>query len=172
MNFYKINVIRIFFIFLIAFSSPLFTESHDTEENIVDKSKKIAEEIKKKQASTQANISSEIGEEEPLPLNDPFVGDSSFSGTANILSNSQDQDDQKLRNLYNYKLVGIITGSYESFITLINQDGEFVTLELHEELSDGVKLVDLRLGEAIFEKDDTSYLIINFKNEIREANEY
>ena len=31
---------------------------------------------------------------------------------------------------------------------------------------------DLRLNEAIFEKDDKSYIIIDFNNQIREANEY
>ena len=47
-----------------------------------------------------------------------------------------------------------------------------LNLALHEELSEGVKLVELRVNEAIFEKDDNSYLVINFKNQIKEVNEY
>ena len=35
-----------------------------------------------------------------------------------------------------------------------------------------INFVDLRLTEAIFEKDDDSYIIIDFNNQIREANEY
>ena len=31
---------------------------------------------------------------------------------------------------------------------------------------------DLRINEAIFEKDDKSYIIIDFNNQIRESNEY
>ena len=35
-----------------------------------------------------------------------------------------------------------------------------------------IKLVDLRLTEAIFEKDDKTYMMIDFNNLIREADEY
>ena len=35
-----------------------------------------------------------------------------------------------------------------------------------------IKLIDLRLSEAIFEKEDKSYMIIDFNNSIRETNEY
>ncbi len=35
-----------------------------------------------------------------------------------------------------------------------------------------IKFVDLRLTEAIFQKEDESYLILDFNNQIREANEY
>ena len=44
-----------------------------------------------------------------------------------------------------------------------------MTLQLHEELSEGVKLVGLQPDEAVFQKKDLSYLIINFKNQIRES---
>jgi hypothetical protein len=47
-----------------------------------------------------------------------------------------------------------------------------IVLQLNEELYEGLKLVDLRLNEAIFKKTDKSYVIINFKNEIVETNEY
>ena len=42
---------------------------------------------------------------------------------------------------------------------------------LNEELSPGIRLVDLRPGKAIFEKGDDSFLVINFKNQIKETSE-
>ena len=35
-----------------------------------------------------------------------------------------------------------------------------------------IKLVDMRINEAIFEKNDKTYMIIDFNNQIREVNEY
>ena len=76
-------------------------------------------------------------------------------------------------DLFNYKLVGIIRSNETSFISLINQDGENVTIEMNEELNDGVKLVDMNQKEAIFLVEESdSYLIMNFKNEIKETSEY
>jgi len=109
--------------------------------------------------------------EEPLPLNDPFVGDSSFSGGVKVISDSPEQSEQKRIDLFNYKLTGIIRANEKSFISLTNQDGENITVEMFEELNDGVKLVDLNQKEAIFQTED-SYLIMNFKNEIKETSEY
>ena len=110
--------------------------------------------------------------EEPLPLNDPFVGDSSFSGGVKVISDGT-SNEQKRIDLFNYKLVGIIRSNETSFISLINQDGENVTIEMNEELNDGVKLVDMNQKEAIFLVEESdSYLILNFKNEINETSEY
>ena len=110
--------------------------------------------------------------EEPLPLNDPFVGDSSFSGEAKVISDGTSTE-QKRIDLFTYKLAGIIRSNEASFITLINQDGENVTLEMYEELNEGVKLVDMNQKEAIFLVEESdSYLIMNFKNEIKETSEY
>ena len=75
-------------------------------------------------------------------------------------------------SLYNFKLVGIISGVYESYVSLVNASGDVITLQLHEELSEGVRLVDTRLNEAIFEKADDTYITINFKNQIKETDEY
>ena len=152
-------------------SGNLFADSHDTEQNIIDQAKEINKEVKKKQAEAQANINSEIGESEPLPLNDPFAGDSSLgSGTALIQGATTEERDEM--SLYRFKLVGIIGGLHEKYVSLVNAAGEVMTLGLHEELSAGIKFVDLRNREAIFEKDDNTYLIINFKNQIKEVNEY
>ena len=42
---------------------------------------------------------------------------------------------------------------------------------MNEELSPGVKLIALNHEKAVFEKGDDSYLVINFKNIIRETSE-
>jgi len=75
-------------------------------------------------------------------------------------------------SLYNFKLVGIISGSYESYVSLVNASGEIITLQLHEELSDGVKLVDMTLNEAVFQKADDTYMTIDFNNKIKETDEF
>ena len=111
--------------------------------------------------------------EEPLPLNDPFAGNSSLgsgSGTS-IISTGQTGDREEM-SLYNFKLVGVISGSYESYVSLVNASGEIITLQLHEELSDGVKLVDMTLNEAVFQKADDTYMTIDFNNKIRETDEF
>ena len=58
-----------------------------------------------------------------------------------------------------------------SYISLINSDEDPYSLTIGQYLGK-IKLVDLRLTEAIFEKDDKKYIIIDFNNQIREANEY
>ena len=116
------------------------------------------------------NTSAEISEEEELPLNDPFAGDESLSSGTNLVSGSEEE--REAMSLYKFKLVGIILGKYDSYVTLVDASGETLSLTLHEELSAGVKLVDLKVNEAIFEKDDNTYLSINFKNQIKEMNEY
>tara|TARA_B100000953_G_scaffold277252_1_gene251963 strand:- start:372 stop:812 length:441 start_codon:yes stop_codon:yes gene_type:complete len=116
------------------------------------------------------NASAETSEEEALPLNDPFAGDESLSSGTNIISGSEEE--REAMSLYKFKLVGIIEGEYEAYVTLVDASGETLSLTLHEELSAGVKLIDLRINEAIFEKDDNTYISINFNNQIKEMNEY
>ena len=116
------------------------------------------------------NASTETSEEEALPLNDPFAGDESLSSGTNIITGSEEE--REAMSLYKFKLVAIIEGEYEAYATLVDASGETLSLTLHEELSAGVKLIDLRINEAIFEKDDNTYLSINFKNQIKEMNEY
>ena len=116
------------------------------------------------------NASTETSEEEALPLNDPFAGDESLSSGTNIITGSEEE--REAMSLYKFKLVGIIEGEYEAYATLVDASGETLSLTLHEELSAGVKLIDLRINEAIFEKDDNTYISINFKNQIKEMNEY
>ena len=144
MNFFKKLVIAS--LALITFYTNAITDNHDIVKN-----------------NTNA--------EEPLPLNDPFVGDSSISGGVTIITDDNITSERKKIDLYNFKLVGIIKSQGASFVSLINQDGENINIEMFEELNDGVKLVDLTTKEAVFQTEDT-YLIMNFKNEIKEKSEY
>ena len=144
----------------------------DSEKNIVEKAKEINQEIKNKQSITEANISSEIGQEEELPLNDPFAGGASASSDSGGLILSGSDDDNEKLSLYHFKLAGIISGGYQSYITLVNSSGDSLTLELNESLNEDLRLVDLRLDEAIFKKADDTYISINFKNQIKEMDEF
>ena len=128
------------------------------------------DQTKEKQEATTNTTSITKDGEEPLPLNDPFAGDESLSGGTAVVTGSAEEIEAM--SLYRFKLVGIIGGLHEKYVSLVNAAGEVMTLGLHEELSAGIKFVDLRNREAIFEKDDNTYLIINFKNQIKEVNEY
>ena len=165
MNFFK-KIIVILILGLLV-SNTSIADSHDKKQDIIEKAKEINKEIKKKQANAQANIDSEINEEEPLPLNDPFVGDASLGGAAAVSVITNSDEERAEMSLYNFKLVGIMNGEYESYVSLINATGEIVTLQMNEELSPGIRLVDLRPEKAIFEKGDNSFLVINFKNQIK-----
>ena len=111
--------------------------------------------------------------DEPLPLNDPFVGDASLSGGVKVLSDGTTSSEQKRLDIFTYKLTGLVQSDSNSFISLINQDGENVTVEINEEVNEGVKLIDMIQNEVVFLVEETdSYLIMNFKNEIKETSEY
>jgi len=164
MNFFKIVTLLIFTLFL---STHSFADNHDTEQDIIEKAKEINKKIKQQQAEKQANISSEISNEEPLPLNDPFVGDSSLTGGTQILSNNPEELDNQM-SLYKFKLVGVMTSEDDKgFVSLVDENGEVVNLSLFEELSPGVQLVGLNNKEAVFTNNE-NLLVINFKNQIIE----
>jgi len=145
MIFFKTITLFLVLLFMSITSNNVIADSHDVDINI----------------------------EEPLPLNDPFAGNSSLgsgSGTS-IISTGQTGEREEM-SLYNFKLVGIISGSYESYVSLVNASGEIITLQLHEELSDGVKLVDMTLNQAVFQKADDTYMTIDFNNKIKETDEF
>ena len=165
MNFFKITFISLLFI---CTSFALMADSHDNEKNIIEKAKEINQKVKEKQANTQANIGSEIDNAEPLPLNDPFVGDSSLSGGSTMLT-SDPKEAQNQMSLYKFKLVGVMsTAKDQGFVSLINAGGDVITIRMFEELSPGVKLIAVNNKEAVFEKNSESLLVINFKNQISE----
>ena len=164
MNFFKIVTLLIFTLLL---STHSFADSHDSEQDIIEKAKEINKKIKQQQANKQANISSEISNEEPLPLNDPFVGDSSLTGGTQILSNNPEELDNQM-SLYKFKLVGVMTSEDDKgFVSLVDENGEVVNISLFEELSPGVQLVGLNNKEAVFNNNE-NLLVINFKNQIIE----
>ena len=149
-------------------TNGVIADTNDQEQDLLEKAKEINKKVKIKAASEISNISNE----EPLPLNDPFVGDASISGGKSnvVLVGSEEEKDE--RRLYNFKLIAIMSGTYESYVSLVNASGEIIHLQLHEELSEGIILVSLNQAEAIFQKEeDDSYLIINFNNQIRETKE-
>ena len=145
------------------------SDSHDKEQNIIEKAKEINQKVKQQQASGVTSS------EEPLPLNDPFVGDASMSGRTEVTlleNNTNTATEPKSgQSLYNFKLAGLISGVDYSYISLVDSGGEVITLSLGQNLGK-IKLVDLRLNEAIFQREDKSYIIIDFNNQIRESNEY
>ena len=164
------NFIRFTTIGLILFFTSMqniFAENHETKKNIVEQSKDLNKEIVGKQTVTQENIASEIDEEE-IPLNDPFAGDDATAST--IVSETTIEGEAV--NLRRYKLVAAFAGSLNEYATFVNESGEFITLELHEELSAGLKLVEINIKEAVFQKADNGYISLNFKNQIRERDEF
>ena len=150
MNFFKIFLTLLF---LIIASSKSYADNHD--QNLSDGVKEIAQEIQ---------------EDEEVPLNDPFAGNEGTSGSAAMANISEEEKEDEM-SLYNFKLAGLISGKDNSYISLVNNSGEILTLTLGQFLGK-IKLVDLRLTEAIFEKEDKTFIMIDFNNLIREADEY
>ena len=150
MNFFKILIILIFGLFAFSIS---YADSHG---EVVEKAKDVVK-----------NLENNVDDEE-VPLNDPFAGNEASSSVNMNIPEDEAQDEM---SLYNFKLAGLISGKDHSYISLVNSSGEFINLTLGQFLGK-IKLVDLRITEAIFEKNDKSYIIIDFNNQIREANEY
>ena len=148
MNFFKTFLIS----FFLTFSIAAFADNHDTT-----------------QSEDVNQIYQEIQDDEEVPLNDPFAGNEGTTGSLDATVTPEEQED--VMSLYNFKLAGLISGKDNSYITLVNSSGEIITLTLGQYLGK-IKLVDLRLTEAIFEKDDKTYMMIDFNNLIREADEY
>ena len=102
------------------------------------------------------------------PLNDPFAGDDASGST--IVSETSTESEAV--NLRRYKLVASFAGTLNEYATFVNESGEFITLELQEELTEGLKLVGINIKEAVFQKADNGYISLNFKNLIRERDEF
>jgi len=150
------NLVKIIILVLIlVFSSfkILYAENHDTTED-----------------NAENSLGMELETEEDVPLNDPFAGNAGSSTTVD-LNNTTDEIETRAI-LYDYKLVGTISGNFESFISLVDAGGNVVILALFEELSEGLRLVDISSKDAVFQKPDGKYLTINFKNQIVERDDY
>ena len=156
MIFSKKLILVIISFLLIAFSAQ--ADNHEQKKKLVDEVKSITEEIDNLDQA-----------DDEVPLNDPFAGNEGSSTTNSNMPT--DEEEQGEMSLYNFKLVGLISGKDHSYITLVNSAGEVQVLTIGQELGK-IKLIDLRLTEAIFKKDNDKYLIINFNNQIKETDEY
>jgi len=165
MNFFKIIILLSLFF---ATMQSSFADSHD-KKNIVDQAKDLANKAKEIQAKNEQNIKDAT--EEEVPLNDPFAGNAATS-SGDLIAFDNDSEDQKKLTLNNFKLVGIISGKFESYVSLADSSGKVITIQLNEELEEGLRFVDLTLTEAIFEKESGKYMVIDFKNKVREVDEY
>ena len=162
---------NVIFIICVLFAvSIAHADNHDTEKTIVEKAKEINQKIKKQQALQNSNISSEVGKEEPLPLNDPFVGDGSLGGGNTMKVIADTEEDKKNLSVFNFKLIGVIVGEDEGYASLIDENGEIINLGFYEELSPGVRLINISSKEVVFERGEGSLVAINFKNQIIERN--
>ena len=164
MNFFKIILITIFLIFSVL---RVQADNHDQQQNIVDKAKEINQKVKKQQALKDAAIKSEVGEE-PLPLNDPFVGDGSLGGGSGIKVVAETDEEKRNLSVFNFKLVGIIEGEDESYASMVNEDGDVLTLAAFEEIAPGVPLIGVNSNEIVFDNNGQSLVVINFKNQVIE----
>ena len=165
MNFFKTIILLALFFFSIQNS---YADTHD-KKNIVDQAKDLTNEANETLAKKKKNID-EIGEEE-VPLNDPFAGNASTS-SGDLITFDDDPENQKKLTLNNFKLVGIISGKFESYVSLADSSGKVVTIQLNDELEEGLRFIDLRLTEAIFEKEGGKFMVIDFKNKVKEVDEY
>ena len=165
MNFFKNLTFVISFVFL---ASLAYADSHDTQQTIIDKAKEINKKVKEKQAIQNSNISSEIGKEEALPLNDPFVGDGSLGGGTGIKLVAETEEEKRDLSVFNFKLVGIIEGEDESYASIVDENGEVLTLAAYEEIAPGVSLIGINSKEIVFDNNGESLVVINFKNQVIE----
>lgn len=153
MNLIKLITI---FIFLMFSNSISIADNHSKKEELNKEVKKITEQLDSL--------------DEEMPLNDPFAGQSS-SNNRNTNAQISEEEMQDDMSLYNFKLVGLIAGKSNSYVSLVKSDGEPFSLTIGQYLGK-IRLVDLRLSEVIFKKEDGKFIIIDFNNQIRETNEY
>ena len=149
MNFFKIIILLVFTLI----TSIVLADNHDQKKEVLDKVNEIAKELEN---------------EEEVPLNDPFAGN---EGTSSMSGNIPADEQENEFSLYNFKLAGLISGKDYSYISIVNSGGEVLTLTLGQFLGK-IQLVDLRLTEAIFKKEDGKFMIIDFNNQVREADDY
>ena len=148
MNFFKILLV----IILMMFAKISLADNHDQKEELIEQVKEITKEL---------------ADEDEVPLNDPFAGN---EGTNSMTGMPEGEEEDEM-SLYNFKLAGLISGKDHSYISVVNSAGEAITLTLGQYLGKN-QFIDLRLTEAIFKKEDGKYLILDFNNQIREADDY
>ena len=149
MNFFRILLVLI----LMIFSKVSLADNHD------QKKEELVEQVKE--------ITKELEDEDEVPLNDPFAGN---EGTNSMVGVPEEEQEDEM-SLYNFKLAGLISGKDHSYISVVSSAGEAITLTLGQYLGKN-QFIDLRLTEAIFKKEDGKFLILDFNNQIREADDY
>ena len=149
MNFFRILLVLI----LMIFPKVSLADNHD------QKKEELEEQVKE--------ITKELEDEDEVPLNDPFAGNEGTNSMAGVPEEEQEDE----MSLYNFKLAGLISGKDHSYISVVSSAGEAITLTLGQYLGKN-QFIDLRLTEAIFKKEDGKYLILDFNNQIREADDY
>ena len=149
MNFFRILLVLI----LMIFPKVSLADNHD------QKKEELEEQVKE--------ITKEPEDEDEVPLNDPFAGNEGTNSMAGVPEEEQEDE----MSLYNFKLAGLISGKDHSYISVVSSAGEAITLTLGQYLGKN-QFIDLRLTEAIFKKEDGKYLILDFNNQIREADDY
>ncbi len=148
MNFFRILLVLI----MMLVANISLADNHDKNEELLEQVKEITKEF---------------ADEDEVPLNDPFAGNEGTNSLASIPEGEQEDE----MSLYNFKLAGLISGKDHSYISVVSSAGEAITLTLGQYLGKN-KFIDLRLTEAIFKKEDGKFLIIDFNNQIREADDY
>tara|TARA_B100000003_G_scaffold44168_1_gene37924 strand:+ start:85 stop:531 length:447 start_codon:yes stop_codon:yes gene_type:complete len=148
MNFFKILLVLI----MMIFAKVSLADNHDQKEELIEQVKEIT---------------NELADEDEVPLNDPFAGNEGTNSMTNMPEGEQEDE----MSLYNFKLAGLISGKDHSYISVVSTAGEAITLTLGQYLGKN-QFIDLRLTEAIFKKEDGKYLILDFNNQIREADDY
>ena len=146
------NFFRILLVIMMMIANISLADNHVKNEELLEQVKEI----------TQG-----LADEDEVPLNDPFAGNEGTNSLASIPDGEQEDE----MSLYNFKLAGLVSGKDHSYISVVSSAGEAITLTLGQFLGKN-KFIDLRLTEAIFKKEDGKYLIIDFNNQIREADEY
>ena len=149
MSFFKILT----FLVLMLIPTISFSDSHDQKKEVLEQVKEIAKEME---------------DHEEVRLIDPFAGN---EGTSSMSGNIPEDEQENELSLYNFKLAGLISGKDYSYISIVNSGGEVLTLSLGQYLGK-IQLVDLRLNEAIFKKEDKKFMIIDFNGQVREADDY
>ena len=134
------------------FAKTSLADNHNQKEELIEQVKEITKELT---------------DEDEVPLNDPFAGN---EGTNSLTSMPEGEQEDEM-SLYNFKLAGLISGKDHSYISVVSSAGEAITLTLGQYLGKN-QFIDLRLTEAIFKKEDGKYLILDFNNQIREADDY
>ena len=108
MNFFKTFILLIF-----LFSTTVsFADNHD--QNQTNNENELNE------------IQQALQDEEEVPLNDPFAGNEGLNSLSNVPQEEQDEP----MSIYNFKLLGLISGKDHSYISLGDSAGEIITLTI------------------------------------------